>query len=70
MVNGQFPLERRRLTLLHEVAHRVMDPADLTEKDEEKAATRFAEAILMPREYLVCEVGRRRHRLGSGGPGR
>lgn len=64
VVNAQGTLERRRLTLLHEVAHRVMDPSNLSEKDEEKAATRLAGAMLMPREHLEREVGRRRQRLG------
>ena len=64
VVNGRFSLERRRLTLLHELAHRVMDPADLSEKDEEKAATRVAGALLMPRDHLIREAGRWRNRLG------
>ncbi len=64
VVNDQFSLERRRLTLAHELAHRLIDPDRLSEKDEEKAATLFAGAFLMPREHLLCEVGKQRNALG------
>lgn len=64
VVNKMASLERRRLTLAHELAHRLMDPGELNERDEEKAATLFASAFLMPREHLAREAGRHRHRLG------
>ncbi|HEV2172512.1 MAG TPA: XRE family transcriptional regulator, partial [Nitrospira sp.] len=53
VVNDQFSLERRRLTLAHELAHRLIDTHCLSEKDEEKAATLFAGAFLMPKEHLL-----------------
>ena len=64
VVNNQFSLERRRLTLAHEVAHRLIDTDCLSDKDEEKAANLFAGAFLMPREHLLREVGKHRHALG------
>jgi Zn-dependent peptidase ImmA (M78 family)/DNA-binding XRE family transcriptional regulator len=64
VVNDQFPLERRRLTLAHELAHRLIDTHCLSEKDEEKAANLFAGAFLMPREHLLKEVGKHRNALG------
>jgi Zn-dependent peptidase ImmA (M78 family)/transcriptional regulator with XRE-family HTH domain len=64
VVNDQFSLERRRLTLGHELAHRLIDPDSLSEKDEEKAATVFAGAFLMPRDHLLREVGKHRNALG------
>lgn len=64
VVNKRSSLERRRLTLAHELAHRLIDPTGLSERDEEKAATYFAGAFLIPREHLEAEVGRHRHRLG------
>ena len=64
VVNNQFPLERRRLTLAHELAHRLIDTDGLSGKDEEKAATLFAGAFLMPREHLLREVGKHRNALG------
>jgi len=64
VVNNQFSLERRRLTLAHELAHRVVDTKSLSDKEEEKAATVFAGAFLMPREHLLREVGKHRNALG------
>jgi Zn-dependent peptidase ImmA (M78 family) len=64
VVNSKFSLERRRLTLAHELAHRLIDPDSLAEKDEEKAANLFAGAFLMPREHLRREVGKHRNALG------
>jgi Zn-dependent peptidase ImmA (M78 family) len=64
VVNDQFSLERRRLTLAHELAHRVIDTNSLEDKDEEKAANLFAGAFLMPREHLLREVGKHRNALG------
>src|SRR4029450_8179567 len=60
----QFSLERRRLTLGHEVAHRLIEADSLSDKDEEKAANVFAGAFLMPREHLLREVGKHRSALG------
>ena len=64
VVNQAFTLERRRLTLAHELAHRVIDPKGMNQKDLEKAATRFAGAFLVPKEHLLAEVGKIRSALG------
>jgi Zn-dependent peptidase ImmA (M78 family) len=64
VVNKRFSLERRRLTLAHELAHRLIAPDSLPDKDEEKAATVFASALLMPREHLLREVGKHRQAFG------
>ena len=64
VVNNQFSLERRRMTLAHELAHRLIDTDSLIDKDEEKAANLFAGAFLMPREHLLREVGKQRSALG------
>jgi Zn-dependent peptidase ImmA (M78 family) len=64
VVNRAFSLERRRLTLAHELAHRLIDTDSLAEKDEEKAATVFGGALMMPREHLLREVGKHRNALG------
>jgi Zn-dependent peptidase ImmA (M78 family) len=64
VVNSEFSLERRRLTLAHELAHRLIETDSLSEKEEEKAATLFAGAFLMPREHLLREVGKNRNALG------
>ena len=64
VVNNQFSLERRRLTLAHELAHRLIDKGSLSDKDEERAANVFAGAFLMPADHLLREIGKRRHALG------
>ena len=64
VVNDRFPLERRRLTLAHELAHRLIDSETLSDKDEEKAANLFAGAFLVPRDHLLREVGKPRNALG------
>ena len=62
VVNARVTLERRRLTLAHELAHRLIDASSPV--DHEKAANVFAGAFLMPREHLVRETGQRRRALG------
>lgn len=64
VINGKFSLERRRLTLAHELLHRLIDTDCLSDKDEEKAANLFAGAFLMPREHLMRETGKQRNALG------
>lgn len=64
VVNKKCSLERRRLTLAHELCHRLISTQYLSEKDEEQAANRFAGAFLMPRSHLEKEVGKHRNSLG------
>ena len=64
VANNRFTLERRRFTLAHELAHRLIDTETLSNRDAENAANRFAGAFLMPREHLLREVGKRRSALG------
>ena len=64
VVNDRFSLERRRLTLAHELAHRLIDTDSLPDKEEERAANVFAGAFLMPRAHLLREVGKHRNALG------
>lgn len=64
VVNKKYSLERRRLTLAHELCHRLIDPQNLSQKDEEYVANRFAGAFLIPRSHLEKEVGKHRNSLG------
>lgn len=61
VVNEDMTLERRRFTLAHELGHRLIDAESPV--DHEKAANVFAGAFLVPKNHLVCEVGRRRNAL-------
>ncbi|WP_429649678.1 helix-turn-helix domain-containing protein [Skermanella aerolata] len=58
IVNRNHGLERRRMTLAHELAHRCITGIDGL--DEEKAATRFASAFLMPSSHIQREIGKHR----------
>lgn len=60
VVNQKCSLERRRLTLAHELGHWLIHPPNLLAKEEEKAVARFASAFLMSRTHLEREVGRQR----------
>lgn len=62
VVNENITLERRRLTLAHELAHRLID--DSSGVDHEKASNVFAGAFLVPRDHLVREIGTSRKALG------
>lgn len=64
VVNRELTLERRRLTLAHELAHRLTDGEGMSEKEVEKTANLFAGAFLMPKEHLLSEVGKHRQALG------
>ncbi len=62
VVNQHVTLERRRLTLAHELAHRLIDQKSTV--DHEKASNVFAGAFLIPKAHLVREIGKSRKGLG------
>lgn len=64
VVNRRFSLERRRLTLAHELGHRLIDPEYLLPKEVESASNRFAGAFKAPESHLKKEVGSLRHSIG------
>ncbi len=61
VVNAMHSLERRRLTLAHELGHRVFDPDSPV--SHEKAATEFAGAFLVTRAHLQHQFGPHRNAL-------
>ena len=61
VVNAMHSLERRRLTLAHELGHRVFDPDSPV--SHEKAATEFAGSFLVTRAHLQSQLGLRRNAL-------
>ena len=61
VVNRVTTLERRRLTLAHELGHRLID--DASPAGAEAAAKRFAGAFLMPDESVTQELGPHRHAI-------
>ena len=61
VTSGRTNVERKRLTLAHELAHRVIRDTGNAAVKIEKAMQRFAGAFLVSAEHLRAEVGARRH---------
>ena len=61
VTSGRTNVERKRLTLSHELAHRVIRDTGNPAVKMEKAMQRFAGAFLVSAEHLRAEVGARRH---------
>ena len=66
VVNGRHNGVRQRFTLAHELAHLVLDCVGLSDKEEEKAADRFAGAFLMAKEMMVRLLGGNRTFISLG----
>jgi len=62
VVNKNATLERRRFTLGHELAHRLIE--DDSPVHHEKASNVFAGAFQVPREHLIREIGKSRNAIG------
>jgi Zn-dependent peptidase ImmA (M78 family)/DNA-binding XRE family transcriptional regulator len=62
VINQMHTLERRRLTLAHELGHRLIH--EDSPVDHEKASNYFAGALLIPEAHLKREIGRHRQGLG------
>lgn len=64
--NNFFPVDRIRLTVLHELGHLLLNFSDEVKQDDALVETlcfRFAAAILMPPELLIKELGYKRQQL-------
>lgn len=62
VINMNFPIERKRLTALHELAHLLLVFNDKVDtKQKEKLCHRFAGAMLMPKETFIQEFGSHRN---------
>lgn len=66
VVNAHHNGERQRFTLAHELAHLVLNFVGLSDKDQEKAADRFAGSFLMAKEMLVRLLGPHRTSISLG----
>jgi Zn-dependent peptidase ImmA (M78 family)/DNA-binding XRE family transcriptional regulator len=62
VINRSFSVERKRFTALHELGHLILNikGEDITQKEIESFCHRFAGAMLLPRETLFHELGKRR----------
>ena len=63
VVNKDHTLERRRFTLAHELAHRVLDCREMSGKTAESLCNRFAAAFLVPEQTLKEEMGSNQRRI-------
>ena len=61
VVNQEHSRDRQRFTIAHEVGHMVLDVSSRV--DTEKAANRFAGALLLPEEVLWAKVGKHRSQI-------
>ena len=60
VVSGRTTIERKRFTLAHELAHRVIRATGNPDIGLEQAMNRFAGALLVPTKHLIDEAGARR----------
>lgn len=60
VVGRQWPGDRQRFTLAHELGHLLMEGRLAEDLDEEMACNRFAGALLFPRTSVLQELGRHR----------
>ena len=63
VVSCRTNVERKRLTMAHELAHRVIRDTANPDIKVEKVMQRFAGAFLAPEEHLHSEVGPHRQRI-------
>lgn len=64
--NKNYPVERKRLTVLHELGHLLLNfskEISSDEKRKENLCFRFGAALLMPRDCVFKEIGKKRHEL-------
>lgn len=66
VVNAHHNGERQRFTLAHELAHLVLNFVGLNDKDQEKAADRFAGSFLMAKEMMDRLLGSHRTSVSLG----
>jgi Zn-dependent peptidase ImmA (M78 family)/DNA-binding XRE family transcriptional regulator len=66
VVNCAHNGERQRFTMAHELAHLVLQSDSLNERDQERAADRFAGAFLMAKEMLLSILGGYRQAISLG----
>lgn len=75
-VNGNIPVivynlkktnkpDRIRFTLLHELAHLLLNFGDITEKEKENLCHAFSGAMLLPEDTLKEELGAHRSKLST-----
>ena len=64
VINRQWPVERKRFTCMHELGHLLLQlPVGLDEKEKEHFCHYFANAMLLPADAFLREIGLKRRHL-------
>jgi Zn-dependent peptidase ImmA (M78 family)/DNA-binding XRE family transcriptional regulator len=64
VVNQNFPIERKRFTLLHELGHLILSmPSKYSDKEKEQICNNFAGAVLIPSKIMMAELDHKRDRF-------
>ena len=63
VVNGNFPVERKRFTLLHELGHLLLNLPECNVKEEENFCNKFAAEFLFPKNIVIQEFGGKREHI-------
>ena len=58
VISAQWPGDRQRFPLAHELGHFILQNRLSKKLNEEKACDRFAGAFLLPKETLIQEIGK------------
>ncbi|WP_422650798.1 ImmA/IrrE family metallo-endopeptidase [Cupriavidus sp. H18C1] len=66
VINKNHNGERQRFTLAHELGHLVLRFTEMSDAEQEKAADRFAGALLMPKEMMTRLLGGHRTSISIG----
>ena len=62
VVNANFPVERKRFTILHELGHLLLALPECDIRKEEQFCNKFASEFLLPKKIIIDEFGgKRRH---------
>lgn len=62
-INKNYTIERKRFTLLHELAHLLLNINNKLADKEERLCNRFAGAMLLPESVLIKEIGKKTEKL-------
>ena len=57
VVNKNFPVERKRFTLLHELGHLLLNLPNCKINEKEKYCNKFASEFLLPKNLVIDEFG-------------
>lgn len=63
IVNKNFPVERKRFTILHELGHLLLNIPDNKTNIEEKYCNNFASEFLLPKSIIIKEFGGKRSHI-------